>query len=131
MYFFQTLFWPTVRKNCSCDCEKLLGSLEHFIRTVKGQYNFCNRILFWLFPGCFSEHMLLTCYWRFLQIRYIHTLEQLKCLLQQLIGMNKPGAYRNKLEKVHLFKLNFIVHNFKAMKYIALHNLNVSCTWPN
>ena len=47
------LFWPTVRKNCSSDREKLLKfeaegrefskflrSLEQFIRTVKGQNNF-------------------------------------------------------------------------------------------
>ena len=47
------LFWPTVRKNCSSDREKLLkfeaegqefskflGSLEQFIQTVKGQNNF-------------------------------------------------------------------------------------------
>ena len=47
------LFWPTVRKNCSSDWEKLLEfeaegrefakilrSLEQFIQTVKGQNNF-------------------------------------------------------------------------------------------
>ena len=47
------LFWPTVRKNCSSDREKLLKfeaegrefakflrSLEQFIKTVKGQNNF-------------------------------------------------------------------------------------------
>ena len=47
------LFWPTVRKNCSSDWEKLLKieaegqefgiflrSLEQFIQTVKGQNNF-------------------------------------------------------------------------------------------
>ena len=47
------LFWPTVRKNCSSDREKLyefkaegwefanvLRSLEQFIQTVKGQNNF-------------------------------------------------------------------------------------------
>ena len=47
------LFWPTVRKNCSCDREKplkfeaegqefakFLRSLEQFIQTVKGQNNF-------------------------------------------------------------------------------------------
>ena len=47
------LFWPTVRKNCSIDREKLLKfeaegrefakslkSLEQFVRTVKGQNNF-------------------------------------------------------------------------------------------
>ena len=47
------LFWPTVRKNCSTDWEKLLKfeaegrefakflrSLEQFIQTVKGQNNF-------------------------------------------------------------------------------------------
>ena len=46
------LFWPTVRKNWSSDCEKLLKfeaegrefakflrSLEQFIQTVKGQNN--------------------------------------------------------------------------------------------
>ena len=53
------LFWPTVRKNCSSDREKLLKfeaegresakflrSLEQFIQTVKGQTNFWNRMLF-------------------------------------------------------------------------------------
>ena len=47
------LLWPTVRKNCSSDREKLLEfeaegrefsnflrSLEQFIQTVKGQNNF-------------------------------------------------------------------------------------------
>ena len=48
------LFWPTVRKNCSSDREKLLKfkavgreyakilrSLKQFIQTVTGQNNFC------------------------------------------------------------------------------------------
>ena len=47
------LFWPTVRKSCSSDREKIskfeaegrvfdkfLRSLEQFIQTVKGQNNF-------------------------------------------------------------------------------------------
>ena len=48
------LFWPTVRKNCSSDWEEIvlkfeaegrefanfLSSLEQFIETVRGQYNF-------------------------------------------------------------------------------------------
>ena len=47
------LFWPTVRRNCSSDWEKILKfeaegqefakflrSLEQFIQTVKGQNNF-------------------------------------------------------------------------------------------
>ena len=47
------MFWPTVRKNCSSDREKLLKfeaesqdfsiffrSLEQFIQTMKGQNNF-------------------------------------------------------------------------------------------
>ena len=47
------LFWPTVRKNCSSDREKILKfeaeggefeknwrSLEQFFQTVKGQNNF-------------------------------------------------------------------------------------------
>ena len=50
---FPKLFWPTVRKNCPSDWEKLLKfeaegwefaknlrSLEQFIQTVKGQNNF-------------------------------------------------------------------------------------------
>ena len=53
------LFWPTVRKNCSSEREKLLKfeaenqefskilrSLEQFIQTVKGQNIFGNRMLF-------------------------------------------------------------------------------------
>ena len=64
------LFWPTVRKNCSSDREKLLKfkaegrkfakflrSLEQFIQTVKGQNNFWNRMLFKLIPGGFSDLM--------------------------------------------------------------------------
>ena len=52
-YFVTKLFWPTVRKNCSSDREKLLKfeaegwefakflrSLEQFIQTVKGQNRF-------------------------------------------------------------------------------------------
>ena len=52
-YLLRNLFWPTVRKNCSSDQEKLLKfkaegrefakflrSLEQFIQTVKGQNNF-------------------------------------------------------------------------------------------
>ena len=64
------LFWPTVRKNCYSDREKLLKfevegqefakvlrSLKQFIITVKGQYNFWNRTLV---PGGFSDQILET-----------------------------------------------------------------------
>ena len=57
---FPKLFWSSVRKNCFRDWEKLLKieiegweflkflkSLKQFIRTVKGQNNFWNRMLFW------------------------------------------------------------------------------------
>ena len=53
MVFSSKLFWPTVRKNCFRDREKLLKfeaedqefpkflrSLEQFIQTVKGQKKF-------------------------------------------------------------------------------------------
>ena len=53
VFCYQKLFWPTVRKTCSSDREKLLKfeaegrefekklrSLEQFIQTVKGQNNF-------------------------------------------------------------------------------------------
>ena len=52
-YFVTKFFRPTVRKNCSCDQEKLLKfkaegqefgiflrSLEQFIQTVKGRKKF-------------------------------------------------------------------------------------------
>ena len=56
---FPKLFWPTVRKFCSSDREKIWTSrlkaenlqkfwdhyLEEFIRTVKGQTNFWNVML--------------------------------------------------------------------------------------
>ena len=58
----------TLRKNCSNDCEKLLkfkakgrefakimGSLEQFLQTVKGQNNF------------WQQNAFLTCSWRFLR----------------------------------------------------------------
>ena len=60
------LFWPTVRKNCSTDREKLLKleaegrefakllrSLEQFIQTVKGLNNFGKWMLFKLFLEVF------------------------------------------------------------------------------
>ena len=53
VFLLLKLFWPTARKNCSSDQEKLLKfeaegrefakilrSLEQFIQTVKGQKNF-------------------------------------------------------------------------------------------
>ena len=62
------LFWPTVRKNCSGDREKLLKfkaedrefsknlrSLEQFFQKVKGQNFFWKEILFKLIPGGFSD----------------------------------------------------------------------------
>ena len=62
------LFWPTVRKNCSNDREKLLKfeaegrefanflrSLEQFVQTVKGQNNF------------WKQNAFLTYSWRFLR----------------------------------------------------------------
>ena len=61
------LFWSTVRKNCPSDQEKLLKFeaegrefanifrlLEEFIRSVKGQTNFCKRMLV---PGGFSDQI--------------------------------------------------------------------------
>ena len=64
---FSKLFWPTVRRNCSSDQEKLLKfmaegwefarilrSLEQHIQTVKVQNNFWNRMLFKVVPGGFS-----------------------------------------------------------------------------
>ena len=49
------LFWPTVRKKCSSDQEKLLKSLEQFIQKLKGQNN------------SETEYFLnfLSMYWRF------------------------------------------------------------------
>ena len=51
-FMLSKLFWPTVRKNCSSDPEKvlkfeaedqefakILRSIEQFVRTVKGQNN--------------------------------------------------------------------------------------------
>ena len=65
---FPKLFWPTLRKRCFSVREgllkfkaegqefaKSLRSLEQFIQTVKGQYNFWNRILFQLVHGGFSD----------------------------------------------------------------------------
>ena len=59
VFCFQKLFWPSVRKNCSLDGEKLLKfeaegrefakflrSIEKFIPTVRGQNNFGNGMFF-------------------------------------------------------------------------------------
>ena len=56
---FPKLFWPSMRKNCSSDREKLwkfeaeglefakfLRSLEQFFQTLKDEYNIWNRMLF-------------------------------------------------------------------------------------
>ena len=69
-------FWPTVRKNCSNDREKLfkfkveglefakfLRSLKQFIQIVKGQVNFC------------QQNAFLTCFWRFLRSNKLEQLE--------------------------------------------------------
>ena len=58
------LFWPTVRKNCSSDREKLLKfeaegqEFAKFLRLLEQQWKakrtFGNRILFQLVPGGFS-----------------------------------------------------------------------------
>ena len=79
------LFWPTVRKNCSTDQEKLLKfeaegrefaiffrSLEQFVQKVKGQINF-----WW-------QKVFLTCSWKFL--RY-DKLEKLEFKLKKIIGI--------------------------------------------
>ena len=88
------LFWPTVRKNCSSDQEKLwkfkaegrefanfLRSLEQFIQTVKGQNNF-----WW-------QNVFLTCSWRFLRP---NKLEQLQLKLEKILGFKNM---QEKLEK--------------------------------
>ena len=76
------LLWE---KNCSSDQEKLLEfeaegrdlakflrSLDQFIPTVNGQYNFQNRILFWLVPGTFSDLTYWTQYnWNWKKIIWI------------------------------------------------------------
>ena len=67
---FPKLFWPTVRKNCPREREKrieaegwefakILRSLQQFIQTMNGQYNFWNRMLFELVPGGFSKSYTL------------------------------------------------------------------------
>ena len=65
-FFFPKLSWPTVRKKCSSDREKLLQfvaevwefakilrSLEQFIRAMKGQNNFWYQNTFLTFLACF------------------------------------------------------------------------------
>jgi hypothetical protein len=79
------LFWPTVRKRCSRDGEKLLKfeaedwdfakylrSLEQFVQTDKGQKNF------WL------QNVFLTFSWRFL---IDNKLEQFKFKLEKITGI--------------------------------------------
>ena len=56
-------------QNCSSDREKVLRSLEQFVRTVKGQNNF------------WQQNVFLTCSWRFL--RY-NRLEQLEFKLKRI-----------------------------------------------
>ena len=90
---FPKNFWPTVRKNCYNDPEKLLKleaegqefakvlrSLKQFIRIVKGLNNFCKHyfIFFWS--------------WRFFNS---NTLEQFKC--EKIIGIQKPTGKNSKL----------------------------------
>jgi hypothetical protein len=67
---FTKLFWPTLRKNYSSDQEKLLKFKAEALRirkifeitrsiywnSEKGQYNFWNKMLFWLVPGGFQVH---------------------------------------------------------------------------
>ena len=55
---FPKLFWPTVRKNCSSDREKLLRSLEQFIRLI---------IRTAVVRTIFETKYFLTCSWRFVR----------------------------------------------------------------
>ena len=74
-----------MRKKCPRDQEKLLEyetegrefakilrSLEQFIQSVKGQYNF------------WQENAFITCSWRFLRS---NKLEQLEFKLEKIIGI--------------------------------------------
>ena len=81
----QKLFWPTVRRSCFSDGEKLLKyeaegqefakclrSLEQFIQTVKGQDN-----LWW-------QNAFSTCSWSVLRS---NKLDQLEFKLEKAIGI--------------------------------------------
>ena len=82
------LFWPTVRKNCTIDREKILKfeaegwefakilrSQQQFVQTVKGQNNV------W-----YEQHAFLTCSWRCLRS---NKSEQLHFKLENSIGIQK------------------------------------------
>ena len=92
---FPKLFWPTVRKNCSSDRGKLLKfenegreaanllrSQEKFIQTVKGQYNFWNRMLFLVVPEGFSN---------------LNILEQLEFKMKKQLGLRN---LQENIEKI-------------------------------
>ena len=112
------LFWPTVRKNCSSDWEKLLifdaegqefakilKSLEQLMQTVKGQN------IFW------QQNAFLICSWRFL---ICNNLGQLEFKLKKILGFRNM---QENLENVFFFYLalksfgNFLKHIYSLQKF--------------
>ena len=51
--FLPKLFWPTVRKNCSSDCEKLLKNFFEITKTIHS-----NRMIFNLFQDLLRSNKL-------------------------------------------------------------------------
>ena len=86
---FQKLFWPTVRKNCSSDWEKLIT------RTIYFHIEGSEQLL--------KQNTLLTCYYSF-QSSASQTLEQLKFQSKQICNWDEE-TYRKKLEKHFLWHI--------------------------
>ena len=97
------LFWPTLRKKCFSDREKLLKFetegqefakllrlLEQFIQRVKGQNNF------------WKLNAFLTCSWRFL---ILYKSDQLEFKLEILFGFRN---IKKKLENVFTIQYSYL-----------------------
>ena len=99
------LFWPTVRKNCSSDREKLLKipgwrpRISKIFEMTRIIYSNSERSEQFLVTEC-----VLTCSWRFLTF---NNLEQLEFILEKNI------KFRN-MQEIFMFKLP--VYKLKGIK---------------
>ena len=116
------LFWPTVRKNCSSDQDKLLKfkaegrefaknwrSLEQFIQTVKGQNNF------------WQQNAFLTCSWRFVTSSELeHYISNWKKLLGFRNMQEKLENYDSSIYLVFTYQISIKTCNSRVFYFFPL-----------
>ena len=86
-------FWPSLRKNCYSDHEKLL--VEQYFQTLKAQYNFWYRTVFKLIPEGFPHLIHQNTNWK----KTVWNLENLHEKLKNIF-FNKQTTVRPYLNSI-------------------------------